>query len=48
MGNAGTKSNGHGEGKEESINLVKTIKTLQKYVLSYKVDNENLMRYQEQ
>jgi hypothetical protein len=26
MGNEGTNSNGHGEGKEESMNLVETIK----------------------
>jgi hypothetical protein len=38
----------HGEGKEESINLVETIKSLQRYVLRYKVDNERLMKYQEQ
>ena len=25
MGNQGTNSNGHGEGKEESMNLVETI-----------------------
>jgi hypothetical protein len=37
MGNEGTNSNGHGEGKEESMNLVETIKSLQKDVLSYKV-----------
>jgi hypothetical protein len=30
MGNEGTNSNGHGEGKEESMNLVETIKILQK------------------
>jgi hypothetical protein len=36
MGNEGTNSNGHGEGKEESMNLVETIKFLQKDVQSYK------------
>jgi hypothetical protein len=30
MGNEDTNSNGHGEGKEESMNLVETIKSLQK------------------
>ena len=44
-----TKSNGHGEyGKEESMNLVETIKSLQKDVQSYKVDNERLMKAKEQ
>jgi hypothetical protein len=32
MSNERTESNGHDEGKEESINLVETIKNLQKYV----------------
>jgi predicted RNase H-like nuclease (RuvC/YqgF family) len=48
MGNQGTKSNGHREGKEESMNLVETIKSLQKYVQSYKDDNERLMKSKEQ
>jgi hypothetical protein len=47
MGNAGTESNGHGEGKEERINLVETIKSLQRDVLSYKDDNEKLMKSHE-
>jgi hypothetical protein len=38
MGNEGTNSNVHGEGKEESMNLVETIKNLQKAVQSHKVD----------
>jgi hypothetical protein len=48
MGNEGTNSNGHGEGKEESMNLVETIKSLQKDVQSYKDDNERLMKSKEQ
>jgi hypothetical protein len=48
MGNERTESNGHKEGKEESMNLVETIKSLQKYVQSYKVDNERLMKSKEQ
>jgi len=48
MGNEGTESNGHREGKEESMNLVETIKSLQKYVQSYKDDNERLMKSKEQ
>jgi hypothetical protein len=42
LGVDGTKS------KEERINLVETIKGLQKYVQSYKVDNERLMKAKEQ
>jgi hypothetical protein len=48
MGNEGTKSNRHREDKEESMNLVETIKSLKKDVKSYKVDNERLMKSKEQ
>jgi hypothetical protein len=48
MGIDSTKSNEHKEGKEECINLVETIKGLQKYVQSYKADNERLMKAKEQ
>ena len=48
MGNEGTNSNGHGEGKEESMNLVETIKNMQKNVQSYKDDNERIMKSKEQ
>jgi hypothetical protein len=48
MGNEGTNSNGHGEGKGDNMNLVETIKSLQKDVQSYKVDNERLMKSKEQ
>jgi hypothetical protein len=47
MGNEGTNSNGHGEGKEESMNLVETIKSLQMDVLSHKSNNERLMKAKE-
>jgi hypothetical protein len=47
MGNEGTKSNGHGEGKEENMKLVKTIKRFQKDVQSYKYDIERLMKSKE-
>ena len=47
MGNEGTNSNGHGEGKEESMNLVETIKKFQRDVLSHKVDNERPMKAKE-
>jgi hypothetical protein len=48
IGNEGTNSNGHGEGKEESMNLVETIKSFQMDVQSYKDDNERLMKSKEQ
>jgi hypothetical protein len=47
MGNEGTNSNGHGEGKEESMNLVETIKSFQKDVQSYKPNIERLMKDKE-
>jgi hypothetical protein len=48
IGDEGTYSNGHREGKEERMNLVKTIKSLQKDVQSYKVDNNRLMKAKEE
>jgi hypothetical protein len=47
MGNRRTKSNGRGEGKEESMNFVETIHSLQRDVLIYKVDNEKLRKVKE-
>jgi hypothetical protein len=47
MGNEGTHSNGHGEGKEEIMNLVETIKSFQRDFLSHKIDNERLMKAKE-
>jgi len=48
MGDAVTKSNGHGEyRKGERMNLVETIKSLQKDVQSYKADNKKLMKSKE-
>jgi hypothetical protein len=47
MGIEGTNSNGHGEGKEENMNMVETIKNLQKYVQIHKDDNERLMKAKE-
>jgi hypothetical protein len=38
LGDDGTKSKG------ECMNLVENVKLLQKYVQSYKADNESLMR----
>jgi hypothetical protein len=48
MGNRRIESNGKDEGKEESMNLVENIKSLQKYFQSYKDDNERLMKSKEQ
>jgi len=48
MGNEGTHSNGHGEGKEENLNMVETTKNLQKHVQSQNVDNERLIKSKEQ
>jgi hypothetical protein len=47
MVNEGTNSNGHGEGKEKTMNLVETKKGLQNDVQSYKYDNERLMKSKE-
>jgi hypothetical protein len=48
LGIEGTNSNGHGEGRDENMNMVETIKKLQKDVQSHKVDNERIMRAKEQ
>jgi hypothetical protein len=47
MGIEGTNSNRHGEGKDENMNMVETIKNLQKDVQSHKADNERIMRAKE-
>jgi len=44
MGNERTNSNGHGEGKEEKMKFIETIKVLKKNVQSYKSDNERVMK----
>jgi hypothetical protein len=48
LGMEGTNSNGHGEEKDDNMNMVETIRNLQKYVQSHKVDNERLMKSKEQ
>jgi predicted RNase H-like nuclease (RuvC/YqgF family) len=48
LGIEGTNSNGHGEGRDENMNMVETIKNLQRDVQSHKDDNESLMRSKEQ
>jgi hypothetical protein len=47
LGIEGTNSNGHGEERNENMNMVDTIKNFQKDVQSHKVDNERLMRAKE-
>jgi hypothetical protein len=47
MGNVGAESNGHGEGKKYSMNLVETINSLKRVVLSFKADNESSMKAKE-
>ena len=44
----GTNSNGHGEERDENLNMEETFKNLQKDVQSHKDDNERLMRAKEQ
>ena len=48
LGIEGTKSNGHGEERNENMNMDDTIKNLQKDVQSHKDANERLMRAKEQ
>jgi hypothetical protein len=47
LGIEGTNSNGHGEGRDENMNMVEIIKNLQKDVQIHKYDNEILMRAKE-
>jgi hypothetical protein len=44
LGIEGTKSNGHGDERNENMNMAETVKNLQKDVQGHKVDNERLMR----
>jgi hypothetical protein len=48
LGMEGTNSNGHREGKEDNMNMVETIRNLQKDVQSLKDDNEKIMKAKEQ
>ena len=43
----GMNSNRHGEGSNEDVNMVETIKNLQNYVQRHKDDNERLMKDKE-
>ena len=44
LGMEGTNSNGHGEERNEDMNMAKTIKNLQMDVQSHKANNERLMK----
>jgi hypothetical protein len=48
LGIKGTNFNGHGDERNENMNMVETIKNLQKDVQIHKVDNERLMKSKEQ
>jgi hypothetical protein len=48
LGIEGTNSNGHGEERNENMNMEETIKIFQKDVQIDKDDNERLMRAKEQ
>jgi hypothetical protein len=48
LGIEGTTSNGHGDERNENMNMEETIKNLQKDVQSHKVGNERLMKSKEQ
>ena len=43
-----TNSNGHGDERNENMNMAETIKNLQKDVQSHKDNNERIMRAKEQ
>ena len=47
LGIEGTTSNGHGEGRDENMNMEETIKILQKDVQIHKANNERIMRAKE-
>jgi hypothetical protein len=47
LGIQGMNSNGHGEERNENMNMVETIKNLQKDVEIHKANNERLMRAKE-
>jgi hypothetical protein len=47
LGIEGMNSNGHGEERNENMNMAETIKNFQNDVQSYKDDNESLMRAKE-
>jgi predicted RNase H-like nuclease (RuvC/YqgF family) len=48
LGIEGTNSNGHGDERNENMNMEETIKNLQKDVQNHKSENESLMKSKEQ
>jgi hypothetical protein len=48
LGIEGTNSNGHGDERDENMNMTETIKNLQKDVKIHKDGNERLMKAKEQ
>jgi hypothetical protein len=44
LGNVEIESNGHREGKAKNIELVETMRIPKREVLSYKADNERIIR----
>jgi hypothetical protein len=48
LGIKGTNSNGHGDERNENMNMAETIRNLQKDVQSHKADNERFMKSKEQ
>jgi hypothetical protein len=48
LGMEGTNSNGHGEERNEDMNIAETIKNFQKDIQIHKDDNEKLMKAKEQ
>jgi hypothetical protein len=48
LGIKGTNSNGHGDERNENMNMAETIRKLQKDVQSHKDDNERLLKSKEQ
>jgi hypothetical protein len=44
LGIEGNNFNGHGEGRDENMNMVETITNLQKEFQRHKADNERIMR----
>jgi hypothetical protein len=48
LGMEGTNSNGHGEEKDDNMNMVETIRNMRKDVQSHKANNERVMKSKEQ
>jgi hypothetical protein len=48
LGIEGIKSNGHGEVRDENMNMLETIKNSQKDFQIHKADNERIMKSKDQ